>query len=185
MTERKFSEYDAWNRNCQDDEIGQPWEPRWGNSDITAGLCVPKMLGKPIPAADLAEDGETPAFEPPMITSRLVQAANLRGIPLDDAEALAMLALQLDPEAFMGRNPTIYRDLIADQRQKRIAAASQAGKTRELTAKQIDSLYQADMARLVAEVVLHILPLETAQERQSELFRLLKITPEDLTELMD
>ncbi len=111
MTARTFAVYDAWNRNCQDGEVGQPWEPRWGLTDIQIGLCTPAQLGKVIPASELAEDGETPAFEPPMATPRLIQAANLRGIPLDDAEALALLALQLDPETFMSRNPTIYRDL--------------------------------------------------------------------------
>jgi hypothetical protein len=182
---RLFATYDAWNRNCQDEEVGQPWEPRWGLTDIQSGLCTPSQLGKVIPAAELAEDGETPAYEPPMATPRLIQAANLRGIPLDDAEALALLALQLDPETFMQRNPTIYRDLISDQRQKRIKAASTLGKLKELTANQIGALYGSDIARFVAEAVLEVLPLPTHDDRQEALYRLLKLEPGDIEEMLE
>lgn len=185
---RKFSAYDVENKNCKPEELGQPWQPRYGLSDIMDGMCLPKQLGKPIEAAPMYDPGQSDMEQSDThfaLDSQLIRLAMSRGIPLDDPEKLAFLALETNPEQFMLKNPTIYRDLMAEVRRKRIEDANTAGKMKTLTANQISAMYGSDIAMLVAEVLLHVLPIPDAEDRQAELMRLLKITPDMLTEIID
>lgn len=57
---KTFDVYDKFDCRCTAEEVGQPWEYRWGVADSDAGLCLPSEVGSPRPPDQPVtdEDGE-------------------------------------------------------------------------------------------------------------------------------
>jgi hypothetical protein len=167
----------------------------WSASDAKNGWCRPDQVGQPAtentPAVVGArpEPGEVPAApadpaeftaepEALQLTSNAAAVARERGIAATDAEGLALIMLELDPEGFGRRNPTIYMDLMRSQRAERQASALQAQQLADLASGKIKAL----STRQIVDKMVQALFAE-GPEAQARILERWDISADDLAEL--
>lgn len=169
----------------------------WTQTDFELGICARGQIGQPVeygPPVGVAygDAGAAPGTaaaagttgpenaepEPLVLTSAAAALARERGIAATDAEGLALIMLEVDPEGFARRNPTLYMDIMRSQRVERLAAAQHAQQLADLASGKIKAL----STRQIVDKMIQGLFVEGA-EAQARTLERWGISADELAEL--
>jgi len=157
----------------------------WSASDAKNGWCTPEQGGTPAPKGPATISTTVSIGGVPVETKEIMRVptaattlARERGIAATDAEGLALLMLETDPEGFARRNPTVYLDIMKSQRIERIAQAQQAQQLADLASGKIKAL----STRQIIDKMIQAL-FEEGPETQARVLAKWDISAEDLHEL--
>ncbi len=107
---KTFSAFDAYEQRCQEEEIGQAWEDRWGISDIKEGRCMPYQLGKPKQPGDQQQlPGENCSPDNLNDDERVKAACIEHGVDIMDIPAVTRLMFRLWPYSFSKTHGPLVR----------------------------------------------------------------------------
>jgi len=157
----------------------------WSASDAKNGWCTPEQVGTPAPKGPATISTTVSIGGVPVETKEIMRVptaattlARERGIAATDAEGLALLMLETDPEGFARRNPTVYLDIMKSQRIERIAQAQQAQQLADLASGKIKAL----STRQIVDKMVQALFAE-GPEAQARILERWDISADDLAEL--
>lgn len=140
-----FTYMDHLNGTCKAHEIDQPWEPRWTSSDVSLGLCDDEMVGTPKP---LNADSEIAAAVDQMEAlddPTILRICRDRGIDPHDAEGKARIMLEIAPVEFARKMPTMYMDMVKQQRIEKATQSAEAATLAKLSATRLRGMDDQDI----------------------------------------
>lgn len=145
---RVFTQHDVANSICSHEEVGQPWEDRWGIDDHFKGLCTMDQVGSAKPIA--------PPPEPP--------PASVPFTSLADATEQAFEQVGIDAYfTWAKENPRAFFDLAAKH------GFSAMAKTKEKALPNLDDITEEDITSLPSDQLKLILLKSVGITKKSEL----------------
>lgn len=164
----------------------------WTTADALKGLCEMEDVGdvretpRPPDATPEATDAEatdaTTTVEPDaplVVTAAAVALAKERGIDPTDAEAMALIMLEVDPEGFARKNPTIFLHILKSQQAERASKQSEMLTLATATAGQIKAMSTQTVYTHLAMAI-----FAEADEVRDRMLARLGVTVADLKEIL-
>jgi hypothetical protein len=178
MKEMKtFSEIDKHEGRCAENEVGQPWEDRWGIPDLQAGLCIPLALGKRKMPSDFTGISDSAGTDDE-VEAELPPPVDLTGLPAEFVYERELFDYHRDRAAYRARGGKVdvLMRMGEEYRKTQIARGAQLA---HVTATKLNAMNAFERTIKIVEAVM--LEPEDVQRRILERWG---VSKDDLQEVL-